>query len=166
MVMLAAVIYGLEPPQARAEMRTGFGDPKTDPFTAGFTIAHADWLSLNAKRYAYRARWEEYFGDVDVFLTPLAFTPAIPHLHQGEWGNRTISTPDGKRPYRELMNWIPPATLTGCPAVAAPIGRTKEGLPVGMQIMGAIWEDATPITFARLLASEIGGFEAPPGFRS
>jgi amidase len=64
------------------------------------------------------------------------------------------------------MNWIPPATLTGCPAVVAPIGRTRDGLPVGIQILGPIWEDATPIAAARLLAAEIGGFEAPPGFKA
>ena len=61
----------------------------------------------------------------------------------------------------DLLKWIAPATLTGCPATAAPVGRTKAGLPVGVQIMGPFWEDATPITFARLLAQEIGGFTPP-----
>jgi hypothetical protein len=32
---------------------------------------------------------------------------------------------------------------------------TKAGLPVGIQIMGPYWEDATPITFAGLLAEEL-----------
>ncbi len=43
-------------------------------------------------------------------------------------------------------------------------GRTQTGLPVGIQIMGPYCEDATPITFADLLAQEVGGFEAPPGY--
>jgi hypothetical protein len=30
--------------------------------------------------------------------------------------------------------------------------------------MGPFWEDATPISFAGLLAEEIGGFSAPSGF--
>jgi amidase len=46
----------------------------------------------------------------------------------------------------------------------APVGRTPQGLPVGIQIMGPFWEDATPITFADLLAKELGGFTAPPGY--
>jgi amidase len=37
-------------------------------------------------------------------------------------------------------------------------------LPVGIQIMGPYWEDATPITFAELLARETGGFMPPPGY--
>jgi amidase len=72
----------------------------------------------------------------------------------------------GSRPYGDLMSWIPPATLTGCPATAAPIGQTAAGLPVGVQIMGPFWEDATPIAFADMLAKEIGGFSPPPDCRS
>jgi amidase len=44
------------------------------------------------------------------------------------------------------------------------VGRTPQGLPVGIQIMGPFWEDATPITFADLLAAEIGGFMPPPDY--
>jgi len=54
--------------------------------------------------------------------------------------------------------------LTGCPATAAPIGLTAGGLPAAIQIMGPYWEDATPLTFAALVASEIGGFRPPAGY--
>jgi amidase len=43
---------------------------------------------------------------------------------------------------------------------------TKAGLPVGIQIMGPYWEDATPIPFAGLLAEELVGFTAPPGYEA
>jgi amidase len=64
----------------------------------------------------------------------------------------------------DLLNWIAPASLTGCPATIAPVGRTPAGLPVGIQIMGPYWEDATPIAFADLLTRELGGFTPPPGY--
>jgi amidase len=64
----------------------------------------------------------------------------------------------------DLMKWIAPASLTGCPATVAPIGRTPAGMPVGIQVMGPYWEDATPITFARLLAQHVGGFTPPAGY--
>lgn len=64
----------------------------------------------------------------------------------------------------DMLNWIVPATLTGCSATVAPVGRTPQRFPVGIQIMGPFWEDATPITFADLLAKEIGGFVVPPGY--
>ena len=64
----------------------------------------------------------------------------------------------------DLLKYITPATLTGCPATTAPAGLSKSGLPVGLQIVGPYLEDATPIKFAELLAREIGGFQAPPGY--
>ena len=50
-----------------------------------------------------------------------------------------------------------------CRRPAAPIGLV-DGLPVGLQIVGAEGEDPTGIEFARLLAQEIGGFVPPPGY--
>jgi len=49
-------------------------------------------------------------------------------------------------------------------AIVAPVGRTKDGPPVGVQIVGPYLEDRTPIDFARRLADVVGGFERPPGF--
>ena len=37
-------------------------------------------------------------------------------------------------------------------------------VPIGIQIMGPFWEDATPIEFAALLSNEMGGFKAPSGY--
>jgi amidase len=48
------------------------------------------------------------------------------------------------------------------PAVAAPIGRTPGGLPVGAQIVGPLYEDNTAITFAELFTDVIGGYNPPP----
>jgi len=62
------------------------------------------------------------------------------------------------------MPWMVTATLTGCPATVAPIGESSSGLPVGIQIMGPFWEDATSIEFATHLSEEIAGFKAPPGY--
>jgi amidase len=95
---------------------------------------------------------------------PACFTVAFQHDHKGDLLMRTIQTPDGIRPYMQLMPWVVTATLTGCPATAASIGQSSSGLPVGIQIMGPFWEDATSIEFAALLSDQIGGFTAPPGY--
>jgi amidase len=55
------------------------------------------------------------------------------------------------------------ATLAGLPATIAPVGQTAAGLPVGLQIVAPLWEDATSIEYARLLAGVVGGFRPPPG---
>jgi amidase len=107
-----------------------------------------------------------YFDQVDVFLSPVAFTAAFAHDHSEPQDQRTILTSSSVKSYFDVPNWSAPATLIGCPATVAPVGQTKAGLPVGIQIMGPYWEDATPITFAGLLAEELGGFTAPPGYET
>jgi amidase len=135
---------------------------KPEPGLASF----ADWQKQNFRRLGYRARWQAYFDEVDVFLSPVAFTTAFPHDHSEPLSKRTIGTTQGLRPYMDMIRWIAPATLTGCPATAAPIGRSDSGLPIGVQIMGPFWEDATPIVFAKLLTREQGAFVAPPGYEA
>ena len=110
---------------------------------------------------AARATWTRYFNDVDVFLCPANFTPAFPHDSR-PFEERTISTPEGERPYDNQPFWVSHATLTGLPAVVAPIGRTPHGLPVGTQIIGPLYEDDTALTFAEQFGGVIGGYESPP----
>ena len=98
-------------------------------------------------------------------MAPVAATAAFPHDHSEPLDQRTVPTSSGARPYIEMLNWIAVPSLTGCPATAAPIGRTSDNLPVGVEITGPMWEDATPIKFAELLSEEIGCFTAPPGYR-
>jgi amidase len=164
--LLGAVLFAVEPPEGQPEMLKGFGDPKQNPFAAGALSSHAEWMRQNLRRFGYRRQWAAYFRNVDVFLSPVTITAAFPHMTEGQFMTRTLATSSGPRAYPDMMNWIPPATLTGCPASVAPIGRTASGLPVGVQIMGPLWEDATPIAFADMLSKEIGGFTPPPGFRS
>jgi amidase len=112
-------------------------------------------------RMAARAAWDRYFGDVDVFVCPTNFTAAIPHDDR-PFEQRTVTTPEGERRYDEQPFWIAHASLPGLPALAAPVGRRGGGLPVGAQIIGPLYEDDTPVTFAELLADVVGGFEPPP----
>jgi amidase len=161
--MLSAFGASMAPPGAPQENPQAPAS-SADPFEAGARATFREWQQKNLRRLAYRAQWQAYFGEVDVFLSPVTFAPAFPHDHSEPQSQRKIPTSAGPREYMEMLNWIAHATLTGCPATSAPVGFTPDGLPVGMQIMGPYWEDATPITFAELLAREIGGFSPPPGY--
>jgi amidase len=121
----------------------------------------AELIEHEQRRMAARAAWSRYFENVDVFVCPASFTAAFPH-DQRPFEQRTITTPEGERPYTNQAFWVAHASLAGLPAVVAPIGRTRSGLPVGAQIIGPLYEDDTAITFAEQLAEVIGGYAPPP----
>jgi amidase len=122
----------------------------------------SEFIEHENRRMAARAAWARYFDeDVDVFICPANFTPAFPHDNR-PFDERTIATPEGERRYDSQPFWISHASLTGLPAVVAPIGTTAGGLPVGAQILGPLYHDDTAITFAELLGEVIGGYARPP----
>jgi amidase len=123
--------------------------------------AFSEFIDHENRRMASRAAWSRYFDDVDVFLCPVNFAPAFPHDTR-PFEERTITTPEGERPYNDQSFWVSHASLPGLPAVAAPIGHTPGGLSVGAQIVGPLYEDDTAITFAELLGDVIGGYDPPP----
>jgi amidase len=129
-----------------------------DPSAAGPLEA---FVEHEHHRMAVRAAWQRYFHDFDVFLSPVTFTTAFPHDDR-PFAERTIETPDGPHRYDSLPFWIAQASLPGLPALAAPVGQTVGGLPVGAQLIGPLHEDDTPLTFAELLSDIAGGFAPPP----
>ena len=50
------------------------------------------------------------------------------------------------------------------PSTVAPIGRSAEGLPIGVQIIGPPGADLACIRFAGLLEKAYCGFVPPPAF--
>ena len=126
---------------------------------------HARWLRETQSRLAFRVLWQKYFERYDVFLLPASFTAAFPHDHSEPIDKRVVKTPEGPRPYVQNSSyWISTASLSGLPATVAPIGFTDEGLPVGVQILAPMWEDATSIELAALLSEVTNGFVAPPAY--
>ncbi len=138
----------------------------TDPFTVlarTSTLRHRDWLRANERRERLCARLATCFEQYDVLLMPTNQIPALAHDHSEPMPARSIRVNGAERPYFDLLAWIALATTTLHPATTAPVGRTRGGLPVGIQIVGPYLEDRTPIAFAGHLAGVVGGFVAPPG---
>jgi amidase len=127
---------------------------------------HQAWRNDTGRQLAIRSLWQDYFREFDAFLTPANFLTAFAHDHEKSFFERTVSIPEGTRQYGDMLAWITPATLTGCPAVVAPAGVAADGLPVGIQIMGPFLEDAVPVHLAGILQELTGGFVAPPRFRT
>lgn len=135
-------------------------------FVRASTQRHREWLSVNEARQQLRARWAEFFRDVDVLLCPVTQTAAIRHDHSQPYFDRTIEVNGALRPYNDQLAWVGVVGLAYLPATVAPIGCTSAGLPVGVQIVGPYLEDRTTIDFAERLAEVIGGFAIPPGYEA
>lgn len=129
----------------------------------GAIIPHRDWARANEMRNRLRYQWRDFFTRFDVLLAPVAATAAYTHDHNPDVGARRILINGEPHPHVDII-WAGLAAMAYLPATAAPIGLTGAGLPVGLQIIGPEGEDPTTIEFARLLAQEIGGFIAPPGY--
>jgi aspartyl-tRNA(Asn)/glutamyl-tRNA(Gln) amidotransferase subunit A len=110
-----------------------------------------DAVKWPASRYVQawfdRLTWYDhvrrYFDTHDLLLTP---TIATPPFKVG-----LDNPPDiAGRPV-EAYDWIPftyPFNLTGNPAASVPCGFTKDGLPIGLQIVGRRFDDVTVLRAA------------------
>jgi amidase len=165
LVMLMAFNFSVASPAEQVQQRAEFAAHKGDERANASLNDFASWHRYNLRRLAFRAAWQHYFQDMDAFLLSVLPVSAFPHDHT-EKDSRKLGTPEGPLPYmKALRTYASVATLlTGCPATVAPAGRTANGLPVGIQIMGPYLEDATPIQLAGLFARENGGFTPPPGY--
>lgn len=130
------------------------------------TVRFRDWHSLDERREHSRRRWAEFFDGVDVLICPVSPTAAFPHDQRPDpaWSVRTLQVDGAERPYREMLSWMAPSSLNHLPAAVAPIGTTRNGLPVGIQVIAPYLHDRTVVGFVRCLANVIGGFHRPPGF--
>ena len=94
-------------------------------------------------------------------VCPITPVPAFPHDHNPDNGQRRIDIDGVEFPYGDQIHWPGLATMPGLPATAIPAGQSPEGLPVGVQLIGPMFEDRTPLRLAELLEQVVGGFQAP-----
>ena len=126
--------------------------------------SHLAWLRAEEERAALRATWAEWFRGHDLLLLPVVTVPAFPHDHDPEMFGRTIEVDGETRPLITTIDWLGLIGIVGLPSAVVPIGRTAEGLPVGMQIVAPYLHDRRAVRAAQLVSAVLGGFEAPPGY--
>ncbi|MFB6674183.1 amidase [Streptomyces sp. NPDC056390] len=124
-------------------------------------FSHRDWIEANSRRELHRHAWRQLFAEFDAVVCPITPTPAFPHDHNPDPRTRRIDIDGIEFPYFDQLVWAGLATMPGLPATAIPVGRSPEGLPVGVQLIGPMSEDRTPLRLAELLEQQIGGFQAP-----
>ncbi len=130
----------------------------------GATMTYADRMMWEERQTQLRAKWDAFFRNYDVVLSPVMMRPAFPHDHGSNWHARRMDVNGVAREYMDVLIWAGPAVVSYLPASVAPVGVTSEGLPVGVQIIGPNLGDYTTIAVAGMLENILGGFKAPPGY--
>ena len=112
-----------------------------------------DW----ARREDDSERMRPFFERHDVLLTPVS---AVPPVRAGQWeGLGAVPTFLGMvRAYPFALEW----NLTGQPSISVPAGRSDDGLPIGMQLVGRHGEEATLLALAAQLEGELRWTEHRP----
>lgn len=89
-----------------------------------------DLLSAWFKRDQLRLRLAEQMSNMQVILCPVCSVPAFHH------GEREWKVEGQQVGYIDAMSYTQWFNLLGNPAVVLPIGQSREGLPIGVQIVG------------------------------
>jgi amidase len=170
MRMLLSFLGAFFPPDELADAQAGASQlsPEDRSLGAerlrGIIASHRAWVFDAGARAVLRAPWRALFKTFDAVICPIMPTPAFPHDHSPEQRLRRIDIDGTDYPYSDQLAWPGIATLPGLPATAVPLGLSKDGLPVGVQIVGPFLEDRTPLKLAELIEREFGGFTPPPLF--
>jgi amidase len=124
---------------------------------------HGTWALNNNKRFLIRQQWQSFFNDWDIVICPQTATTAFPQ-DEGEYLERKLMVDNVEQDYFQQIFWAGLVTVAHLPSTVFPTGLSKEGLPIGLQAIGAEFHDYITIDFTRLMAQEIGGFIPPPAY--
>jgi amidase len=104
------------------------------------------------------AGWEQFLGEWDALLCPPCMTPAYPHCERGS----AILVDGREARYDDECRHCYEFNVTGHPALVCPLAITSDGLPIGVQMIGARWADERLLAIAASLSPYLRAF-GPPG---
>ena len=100
-------------------------------------------------------------GAFDIVVCHVSPTVAFAHDQSADPWRRSIRIDGTDHSYADQLVWAGMATAAGLPSTAIPIGQSAEGLLVGAQVFGPMFEDLTPLRFAEIVEAEFRGFSPP-----
>lgn len=109
-----------------------FGEDVRGRLEAGRDLPSGDYILARRKQVEIRRWCEVFFDQYDAILLPSTPIPALPF---DGIGNSASQAP-------ALTRFTAPFNLSGLPAISVPCGFTKEGLPIGLQIVSGPWQES------------------------
>jgi aspartyl-tRNA(Asn)/glutamyl-tRNA(Gln) amidotransferase subunit A len=135
--IIASEATAYHEPYLRARAAEYGEDVRARLTTGQFVLAH-QYLKAQRARQVIRAEVDAVLTRVDALLTPTTPVPA-PGLEERE------VTVDGLTEDARwwLIRCTRPINVTGHPALSVPCGVTAAGLPIGLQLVGRFFDEAT-----------------------
>ncbi|WP_426576087.1 amidase [Xenorhabdus stockiae] len=116
-----------------------YGDDVRTFFETGQLLPAGDYLKAQRARRMICQQWNALFNDIDILLTPtVPETAALVGQESFIWSDN--SEENVTNAYLRLCI---PANITGLPALTLPVAKDKQGLPIGIQLIGRAMNDAT-----------------------
>jgi Asp-tRNA(Asn)/Glu-tRNA(Gln) amidotransferase A subunit family amidase len=104
-----------------------------------------DYISSWLERDRLRMELIDWMDQTPLILAPVGATPALPHdTLKVEVGGQTLST------FR-AFSYSQAFNVFDLPVVVIPVGRSAEGLPIGVQIIGQPFEEETVLAAAAII---------------
>jgi Asp-tRNA(Asn)/Glu-tRNA(Gln) amidotransferase A subunit family amidase len=123
----------------------------SEPALTADTLLDA-WIQRDLLRAQFFAQMQQY----PILLCPVAAIPAFRH------GERSWQVEDRTVHYLDAWSYTEFFSLLGNPAAVVPVGRSPEGLPIGVQIVGRPWEEEQVLAIAAALEKQCGAWKVPP----
>lgn len=103
----------------------------------GSTVTIPEYLHAMRRMEQMAQQMDDIFERFNLLLTPTVAVPAFPHGQRPRYiARREVDPVFGFYPFTPLCN------MTGQPAASIPCGFSREGLPIGLHIIGRKGEDA------------------------
>jgi len=127
------------------------------------TMRHRDWVAADEARTALRWAWHRFFQHYDAILMPVMPTTAFAHDHR-PMSQRRIVVDGQTRPYFDCLFWAGLAGVSYLPSTVIPTGPGRDGMPIGVQIVGPAHGDLRTIAIAQRMEAAGCTFRRPPGW--
>jgi len=114
-----------------------------------------EFINAWSERDILRAGLVQWMKTTPLIIAPVGATPAFKHrARRVEVEGQAISI------FR-AFNYSRICNVLGLPSVSVPAGRTQEGLPIGVQIIGRPFAESTVLSAASIIEESLGGWVQP-----
>jgi Asp-tRNA(Asn)/Glu-tRNA(Gln) amidotransferase A subunit family amidase len=115
-----------------------------------------DYIRSWLERDDLRAKLLQWMEATPLIVAPVGATPAFPHdAHKLTVAGKTVST------FR-AFSYSQAFNVFDLPVVVVPAGRSAEGLPIGVQIIGRPLAEENVLAAGGIVEAALGGWEPPP----